>query len=111
MSKDELIEEWLQSHGASTQDENLDYVTVHCKYAREDHHADQSCGWGVPVVNLGATPIYYYVDKNPKNQFSTIEEVIIWLQVNGLRDYDRIVLNMPDDQVSKFIEAWKLLYG
>ena len=111
ITKEEMIEEWLQGHGSSSQDEKLEFVTVHCKYAREDHHADPSGGWGIPVVNQGATPLYYFVDQEPKKQFSTAEEVIIWLQVNGLRDYDRIVLNMPDDEASKFIEAWKHLYG
>lgn len=111
MTRDEMLAEWLQDHGSSSQDEKLEFVTVHCEYAREDYHADPSGGWGVPVVNRGATPCYYHVDREPKKQFSTAEEVIIWLQVNGLRDYDRIVLNMQDDEASKFIEAWKQLYG
>ena len=111
MTRDEMLTEWLQDHGPSSQDEKLEFVTVYCRYDIEDHHADPSGGLGVPVVNKGATPCYYRVNLEPKKQFSTAEEVIIWLQVNGLRDYDRIVLNMQDGEASKFIEAWKHLYG
>ena len=111
MTKDEMLEEWLQGHGSSSQYEKLEFVTVYCEYAREDYHADPSGGWEVPVVNQGATPLYYFVGREPKKKFSTAEEVIIWLQVNGLRDHDRIVLNMKDDEASKFIEAWKHIYG
>lgn len=110
MTRDEMLAEWLQDHGSSSQYEKLEFVTVHCEHSRENYHADPSEDFEVPVVNQGATPLYYYVGRKPKKQFSNAE-VIIWLQVNGLRDYDRIAFNMQDDEASKFIEAWKCLYG
>ena len=51
MTRDQMLAEWLQDHGPSSQDEKLEFVTVYCKYAREDYNADPSGGWGVPVVN------------------------------------------------------------
>lgn len=103
MTKDEMLAEWIDGR-KSFQAKNL--VKVSCVYL-ESKKLDNS---GIPVVAYDENPSGYRLDCYPKQMFSSVDELMIWLQVNygGAEDFGGIVLDMNEVQAAKFIDAWKV---
>ena len=101
--ENEMLAEWISSH-KSLQAQN--FIKVSCVY-RESKKLDNS---GIPVVDYDGDPNGYRLDCCPKQVFSNVEELMVWLQVNygGDEDFGGIVLDMNDTQASKIIDAWKI---
>ena len=103
MTRDEMLAEWVdgrKSFQAKT------FIKVSCVYL-ESKKLDNS---GIPVVSYDEDPNGYRLDCCPKQVFSSVDEMMIWLQVNygGAEDFGGIVLDMNDIQADKFINAWKV---
>ena len=103
MTRDEMLAEWISGH-KSLQVQN--FIKVSCVYP-ESKKLDNS---GIPVVDYDEDPNGYRIDCYPKQVFSSIDELMIWLQVNygGAEDFGGIVLDMNDIQAAKFTNAWKI---
>jgi hypothetical protein len=104
MTRDEMLAEWISNH-KSLQAQN--FIKVSCVYL-ESKKLDYSTG--LPVIDYDEDPSGYRLDCYPKQIFSSIDELMIWLQVNysGVEDFGGIVLDMNDIQATKFINAWKI---
>lgn len=104
MTRDEMLAEWISSH-KNLQAQN--FIKVSCVYP-ESKKLDNS---GIPVVDYYEDPNGYRIDCYPKQVFSSIDELMIWLQVNygGAEDFGGIVLDMNDIQATKFTNAWKIV--
>ncbi len=103
MTRDEMLAEWVDGH-KSFQVKTL--IKVSCVYL-ESKKLDNS---GIPVIAYDEDPRGYRLDCYPKQVFSSVDELMIWLQVNysGAEDFGGIVLDMNDIQAAKFIDAWKV---
>lgn len=105
MTRDEMLAEWLDGR------ENFQvktFVKVSCVYPESSKKLDKSAS--IPVVAYDEDPRGYRLDCYPKQVFSSVDELMIWLQVNygGVEDFGGIVLDMNDIQATKFINAWKI---
>lgn len=111
MTKEEqLIDEWMNSFGLkSSQIKKLNYITISCRYEEDDEIPDRSTG--LPTVDCSAIPTMYLVNNDTSHPFKSIDELVIWLNLNYVDKKDRIVLNMNESESSKIIDAWKEVYS
>jgi len=105
MTRDEILAEWVDGR-KSVQVKS--FVKVSCVYPKSSKKIDKSTF--IPVVAYDEDPRGYRLDCCPKQVFSSVDGLMIWLQVNygGAEDFGGIVLDMNDVQAAKFIDAWKV---
>ena len=103
MTRDEMLAEWVDDRKSF---QAKIFVKVSCVYSKSKN-LDNS---GIPVVAYDEDPSGYRLDCCPKQGFSSVDEMMIWLQVNygGAEDFGGIVLDMNEVQAAKFIDAWKV---
>lgn len=103
MTRDEMLAEWVDGHKSF---QAKIFVKVSCVYP-ESKKVDNS---GISVVAYDEDPRGYRLNCCPNQMFSSVDELMIWLQVNygGAEDFGGIVLDMNDVQAAKFIDAWKV---